>query len=243
MWPALIAAAATIGSGLLSKKGQDDANEANIQLGREQMAFQERMSSSAYQRAVADMQAAGLNPMLAYSQGGASSPGGAMPQVQNAMAPAVASAGQAMNTMQSIQQMSQSRSQTELLDAQRKKVESETMEKDLNTAKRAADVAYQQRNADYRGVQAHVADAVKTYSAKRIMAEADIAEMEAKRNEKTFAADVSKRKAESRLKELGIPIAENEAKFQLDVGQMNPYMRQIMNFLQMVTGARSALGR
>jgi len=74
--------------------GQERANSANASLARGQDAFQERMSDTQYQRGVADLQAAGLNPMLAYMNGGASSPSGATIAMQNSFAPAVASAQQ-----------------------------------------------------------------------------------------------------------------------------------------------------
>ena len=75
-----------IGAGIgaaTSLFGGKAQNAANAQLAANQMDFQERMRQTQYQTTVADLKAAGLNPMLAYSQGGAGTPQGATAQMGN----------------------------------------------------------------------------------------------------------------------------------------------------------------
>lgn len=236
-WQYAIPAAVTALSAYMGKKGQEQTNESNVALGREQMDFQERMSSSSWQRGTADMAKAGINPMLAFSQGGATSPSGAMPQVQNKWAAGINSAQSASAAGSSVAAMSMNTAQRELIEAQTEKLRSETVEQSLNSALVLAQ-GQAARAGAYKTAEETLGASAASY---RLAQESGYrgAGLEDKppKEDSLFAADVRKRKAEAKAAEYGLEESKATSEFWNKQGENVPYIRFLFEALRALTSA------
>jgi hypothetical protein len=90
---------------ILGYIGQEETNDTNVMLAREARHSAENMSNTAYQRATADMRAAGLNPALMFGKGqAASSPVTQAPRVDNELGAAASSAVQIAQAVSNLRQ-------------------------------------------------------------------------------------------------------------------------------------------
>lgn len=240
-WMPLVA---SIAGGLLSNMGQQSANEANLQIQQNNSAFnaheaalnrewsadqadinrayQTDMSNTVWQRGVRDMQAAGMNPMLAYSQGGAPAPQGNMAQSSAASAGAP---GNMQNAFAAAGQSAIQWAQTDKLIAEKENVEADTQNKrDQNpNIKLQGPLTKQHTELLLNQTREQLEKVYKTYwEASKIEAEVKAELAQATRN--NMDAETALRKVNEILQRHDVPRMRAEAEyFKSPVGRESPH--------------------
>ena len=196
-WGAVAAGAAPYIVGALSTGGEIWSAQQNREEARQNRLFQERMSSTAAQRAVKDYAAAGLNPALAYDRS-ASSPGGAQATIGNPLTAGVSNALAVKNQQVALKQAA---------------VQLRKSEAEADAARTTADHTEQLLRAQIGATRAQESSNIQTgalawQNILNLKNELDFKQrVQQPASQKLMEADVL-------LKSLGVPRAQNDADYE-----------------------------